>query len=98
MLGGMSIRNNWVDVITIVVVGILGFYMIQQNFSVIAMILGVILGPIAEENLARSLQISGGSFDIFITRPISLFLVIVLLMVLSGPLLSTISKKLNILR
>lgn len=95
MLGGMSIRNNWVDVITIVVVGILGYYMIQQNFSVIAMILGVILGPIAEENLARSLQISGGSFDIFITRPISIFLVFVLLIILSGPLLGTISKKLR---
>ena len=75
MLGGISFRNNWVDIITIVVLGVIGYVMIRNDYSVIAFVLGVILGPIAEENLIRSLQISDGSFTIFLTRPLSLLLV-----------------------
>jgi len=50
--------------------------MIRNDYSVIAFVLGIILGPIAEENLIRSLQISDGSFGIFLTRPLSLLLVL----------------------
>jgi putative tricarboxylic transport membrane protein len=86
-LGGFAIRNNWVDILTILAMGILGYYMVRSNYSIIALVLGAILGPIAEENLQRSLQLSGGSWDIFFTRPISLVMVIMLAMVLFGPVI-----------
>jgi len=87
VLGSLTLRNNWVDVATLILLGLVGFIMVRQNYSVIAMVLGVILGPIAEENLHRSLQISDGSFVIFLQRPISLLLLLATSVILFGPIL-----------
>lgn len=84
-LGGLTLRNNWIDILTILVLGILGYCMIENNYSIIALVLGAILGPIAEENLHRSLQLGGGSWDIFFTRPISMVMIVMLIVVLLGP-------------
>ena len=84
-LGAFSLRTNWMDVVTVVVLGFIGFYMKKYNYSIIAFVLGVVLGPIAEENLFRSLQISDGSFLIFVTKPLSLLLVIMIVLLLFGP-------------
>lgn len=84
-LGGITLRNNWTDIITILVLGIIGYYMVQYDYSIIAFVLGVILGPIAEENIHRSLQLSGGSWGIFINRPISLIMVLMLIVIIFGP-------------
>lgn len=61
--------------------------MVKHNDSVIAFVLGIVLGPIAEENLFRSLQISGGEYSIFISpsQPLSLVITILILIVLLGP-------------
>lgn len=50
--------------------------------------LGLILGPMVEENLRRSLLISRGDFSIFFTRPISLsflILAVFILAIVLGP-------------
>jgi putative tricarboxylic transport membrane protein len=62
--------------------------MVQHDYSIIAFLLGVILGEIAEENLLRSLQISEGSFLIFVMRPLSLLLVLAILVILLGPFIT----------
>ncbi|WP_101295846.1 tripartite tricarboxylate transporter permease [Halegenticoccus soli] len=85
MVGGYTLRTNWIDVATVVSLGILGYLMVKYNYSIIAFVLGVVLGPIAEENLIRSLQLSGGSYSIFVTEPLSLLIVILILVVLFGP-------------
>lgn len=95
-LGGFSLRNNWLDVATILIFGILGFYMVKHNYSIIAMVLGVILGPIAEVNLFRSLQISNFSLMIFVTRPLSLLLVAMLVFVLLTPFIKLFREQYNI--
>jgi putative tricarboxylic transport membrane protein len=84
-LGALALRNNWVDVFTILALGFIGFYMRQHNYSIIAFVLGIVLGPIAEQNLLRSLQLSGGSLDIFIEKPLSLVLVVAIILILVGP-------------
>ncbi len=89
MLGSFSLRGgNWVDVATLVGLGIVGYFMVKYNYSIIAFVLGVVLGPIAEENLARSLQLSDGSLMIFVTRPLSLLLVILTVAIVLGPIIS----------
>nr|WP_158059672.1 tripartite tricarboxylate transporter permease [Halorussus halophilus] len=88
-LGALALRNNWVDVWTIIVLGMVGYFMKKYNYSIIAFVLGAILGPIAEENLYRSLSISGGSFSIFLTDPLSLVLVVLTIVILAGPYLKT---------
>lgn len=85
MLGSLTLRSNWVDVSLVVLLGLIGYYMRKHDYSVIAFVLGFVLGPIAEQNLLRSLQLSGGSFAIFIEKPLSLMLVIAILVILMGP-------------
>jgi putative tricarboxylic transport membrane protein len=85
MVGGYTLRSNWVDVITVLVLGFLGYIMVRKNYSIIAFVLGVVLGPIAEGNLMRSLQISGGSYDIFVTKPLSLLITVGISVILFGP-------------
>lgn len=87
VVGGYSLRTNWIDVVTIIVLGVLGYMMVKHDYSIIAFVLGVVLGPIAEENLMRSLQLSDGSYLIFVTRPISLVIVLLIVAVLVGPYL-----------
>jgi putative tricarboxylic transport membrane protein len=94
-VGGYAVRSNWIDVLTLLVLGVIGFYMKKHGFSVIAFVLGFVLGPIAEENLFRSLQLSDGSFTIFITQPVSALLVVIILVVLIGPYYDSIKKSLK---
>lgn len=92
ILGGYTLANNWIDVWTVLTLGVVGYFMVRYDYSIIAFLLGIILGGIAEENLMRSLQLSGGSYDIFVTRPISLILVVLTLVILFGPF---VKSKLN---
>ncbi|WP_418282899.1 tripartite tricarboxylate transporter permease [Halorubrum sp. DTA98] len=85
MVGGYTLRSNWVDVITVLGLGFLGYIMVKENYSIIAFVLGVVLGPIAEENLIRSLQISDGSYLIFVTKPLSLIITALIFVILLGP-------------
>lgn len=85
MIGGYTLRTNWIDVVTVVGLGLLGYLMVKYNYSVIAFVLGVVLGPIAEENLLRSLELSNGTYSIFVTKPLSLILVVCILIILLGP-------------
>jgi putative tricarboxylic transport membrane protein len=87
VIGSVALRNNIIDVFTVALMGLLGYYMKQHDYSIIAFLLGVILGPIAEENLNRSLAISGGSYDIFVADPISQVLTLLIALVILGPLL-----------
>lgn len=95
-VGGYTLRSNWFDIVTIVMLGIIGYFMMKHNYSIVGFILGVVLGPIAEENLARSLRISDGSLMIFVQKPLSLLIVILIVMVLFGPFFKPyVQKKLS---
>ncbi len=89
-LGTYALRINPVDIVTIIVFGIIGFYMVRYNYSVIAFVLGVVLGDIAEENLYTAMQLSQGSYMIFVDpftygRWLSPFLVLIIVLLLVGP-------------
>ncbi|MCR4706645.1 MAG: C4-dicarboxylate ABC transporter permease, partial [Clostridiales bacterium] len=49
-----------------------GFFMKKYHFPGAPLVLGVILGPIAEKNLDRALQLSKNDWTVFLRRPISL--------------------------
>ncbi|WP_049928551.1 tripartite tricarboxylate transporter permease [Halopiger goleimassiliensis] len=88
VVGGYSLNTNWADVATVLILGIVGYIMVQHDYSIIAFVLGVVLGPIAEENLMRSLQLSDGSYLIFINpyeQPISFLITIMIFVVIFGP-------------
>lgn len=93
--GAISLRTNWVDVLTVFVLGVIGYWMLKSNYSVIAFVLGVILGPIAEENFVRSLQLSEGSYVVFATRPISAILLLATFLILFVPFLKNAYEQLR---
>lgn len=85
LAGVYTINISWIDVFTVFLLGIGGFYMRKYDFSIVAFLLGAILGRMAEENLFRSLQISGGSYDIFFESYLSIGLIIVTLLIVFSP-------------
>lgn len=87
VLGALSLNGNYTDVFVVLVMGAIGYLMNAHGYSIIALLLGLILGPIAEENLYRSLQLSGGSFDIFVASPLRIILVMMTVLVIIGPYL-----------
>jgi putative tricarboxylic transport membrane protein len=71
---GLKIFNLWL----MVPVGIIAYYLTEMGYPVPPLVIGVILGPMADENLRRALMVSQGSFTPFFTRPVALILVIVI--------------------
>ena len=77
LVGAFALRNNMGDVIVALAFGLVGYFMIVFGYSRVAVVLALILGPIAERNFLQSRQIWNNDYSVFFTRPISLVLVIV---------------------
>lgn len=75
-IGVFALHNSIEDIWTLFFFGILGFIMRQFGFPLAPMILGVVLGNIAELNLARALAIDSDPM-LFFLRPWSLFFAII---------------------
>ncbi len=86
MIGTYSLALSIVDVIIAISFGLIGYLMIKYNYSVITLILGLILGPIIESNIHRSLQL--GDPSIFIAEPLRIVLIIVIVASLLAPVVS----------
>jgi len=84
-LGVYSVANSLVDVLIMFVIGIIGFFMRRYDVPVGPMILGVILGPMMEEQFRQALQLSQADPTIFLTRPISAALLLIAVAVLVLP-------------
>jgi TctA family transporter len=79
VVGSFAIRNNLFDVGVVLFFGVLGFAMERADMPLAPLILGLILGPMIEENLRIGLIKTSGSFAAFVTRPISIGLVVILI-------------------
>ena len=70
-LGVYSANNSIFDVGVVLLIGIFGFLFSKMRFEPAPLLLGVVLGPMVEENFRRALLLSRGDMSIFVTRPIS---------------------------
>jgi len=70
-IGVYSTQNNVFDIYVLLAFGLLGYVMMLLRFEPVPLLLGLILGPLFEENLRRTLLLSRGDFGVFIERPIS---------------------------
>ncbi len=83
LIGSYAINYAAADIIIMAAFGLIGYVAKKTDFELTPMVFGLVLGPMLENALRRSLVISIGNFGIFFTRPISLiFLVISLLFLL----------------
>lgn len=91
-IGIFSLQSQWIDILLLSMFGVMGYIMDKYDYSVIALVLGVILGPIAEENLHRTMQLAGGSWTYLASRPLSLVLIMVILLILFSPVISRLKN------
>jgi putative tricarboxylic transport membrane protein len=71
LIGVYSVNNTVVDIYITILFGIVGYLMQKFGFEAAPLALAFVLGPMLETALRESLQMSGGSFSILFTRPIS---------------------------
>lgn len=89
MVGSYSIYNNVADIYTMVVVGLLAHALRKAGFMPGPIVLGLILGPIAEKGLSQSLLMAraGGSIGaVFFGRPIAIVLIVLTVASIAAPL------------
>ena len=92
-MGVYGMRQSAFDVFLLYVVGLLGFVMRRYGFPAAPVIVGMILGPLAEEQMRRSLSISQGEWSIFLTHGISAFFLGLTVLVLVAPWIAKQVKK-----
>lgn len=92
-VGAYSINHMMIDVCVMAFFGILGYFMNRLQFSMSAVVIGMILGNMAESNLRRSMVMYGGDTSVFFTRPISCIFIIITVITLISPVLFPLVKK-----
>jgi putative tricarboxylic transport membrane protein len=81
------------DLVLLFVVGAVGYLMRRFDFPVAPCIIGMILGPLAEENFRRALTISRGDASVFVTSPISATLLGIATLIIVAPWLLRLRQR-----
>jgi putative tricarboxylic transport membrane protein len=87
-LGAYAVNAQVIDLIILLVIGLLGFMMRRYGLPVVPAIIGVILGPRAELQLRRALQISNGELSGLVDSLLAIIIYAVILVVLLWPLIN----------
>jgi putative tricarboxylic transport membrane protein len=93
VVGTFAIRNNFGDIWIMVVFAIMGFFMERYGYPLAPLILGVVLGPIAEENLRQAMIISGNDPMALVGSPLSTTLIMLSLVSLFFPQLRKLWRR-----
>jgi len=87
ILGAFAARNNITDVWLLVVFGVLGYLAERYRFPVSPLVLGAILGPLAESTFMTTMISFGNDWTVFFTRPVAGVVMALSLVTLAVPLL-----------
>jgi putative tricarboxylic transport membrane protein len=93
VVGVFASGNAVFDVFVMVVFGVLGYLMRKFGYEPAPLVLAFVLGPMLENNLRKSLILSHGDFQIFITRPISAACLLLAVAALIAPLLPALARR-----
>ena len=84
-VGAYGMRQSAFDLFLLYGIGLLGVIMRRFDFPTAPVVVGMILGPLAEAQMRNAVSIGEGSWWIFLQRPMSLTLIIIVLAVLIIP-------------
>ena len=84
-VGAYGMRQSAFDLVLLYGIGLLGLVMRRFDFPTAPVVVGMILGPLAEAQLRNALSIGEGKWTIFLERPMSLTLLCVVFAVLVLP-------------
>ncbi|MGC3962271.1 MAG: tripartite tricarboxylate transporter permease [Rhodocyclaceae bacterium] len=91
-IGVYTVSNTTADVFLTAGFGLLGYVFIKLECDPAPLLLGFILGPLMEENFRRALIITQGDFHVFVSRPISVTLLVAATVLLITLLLPAIRR------
>jgi putative tricarboxylic transport membrane protein len=84
-VGAYGMRQSAFDLFLLYAIGVLGLVMRRFNFPTAPVVVGMILGPLAEAQLRNAISIGEGSAMVFLQRPMSLTLLLIVVAVLVVP-------------
>jgi putative tricarboxylic transport membrane protein len=93
ILGAFAARNNITDVWLLVVFGVLGYLAERFRFPVPPLVLGVILGPLAEQNFMTTMISFNNDWTVFFTRPVSGAVMVIGILTLVYPVFRHMRRK-----
>ena len=91
-VGAYSTTDNVFAIYLTLFFGVVGYVMNTFNYPVAPLILGMILGPMLEENFRRALLVSRGDFTVFLSRPVSAVLLALAVVAIVVTFLPTIRR------
>jgi putative tricarboxylic transport membrane protein len=92
-LGAYAAGGTSIDLLVLCALGLLGLLMSTAGVPVAPAVVGLILGPLAEQQLRRALTLSEGDPSILVSSPITVFLWIVVLLALLIPVVLPIARR-----
>jgi putative tricarboxylic transport membrane protein len=84
-IGTYGISNSVVDLVLLYGIGVVAMFMRRFDFPTAPVVIGMILGPMAEQAMRQALTISQGDWSVFVTRPGSAALLALAVLALVGP-------------
>jgi putative tricarboxylic transport membrane protein len=84
-VGVYGMRQSAFDLYLMLALGMVGVVMRRFDFPTAPVIVGLILGPLAEAQMRNAVSIGQGSFMVFLQRPMSLFLLVCVALILITP-------------
>jgi putative tricarboxylic transport membrane protein len=86
-LGAYALRNDLADVWLTMLFGVLGFFMRRYDLPIPPLVMGIILGPMAEQYFLTSMVSHDNDLTVFVTRPVSAVILACSLFMIVWPLL-----------
>lgn len=93
IVGSYAINNSVFDIGTMLLMGVVGYFMEANGYPVAPIVLGLVLGPILEQNFMISMIKSEWDLTLFFIRPISAILGGLTIIVWFFPVLATFLEK-----
>ena len=97
VMGTFAVRNNITDVFVMLIFGVVGYLLKLYKYNVVPIVLGLILGPIAEKGLQQAILLNGNStakaVSSIFTRPICLVLLALMIISVATPYIMEIRDK-----
>ena len=88
-LGAYALRNDMADVWLTMLFGVLGFFMRRYDLPIPPLVMGIILGPMAEQYFLTSMVSNANDLTVFVTRPVSAVVLLCSLFMVVWPVLKT---------
>ncbi len=93
LVGSYAIRQNFFDVILTLCFGVAGYILSKADFPSAPVVLGLVLGSMFEGEFRRALKLGGGSWAIFLERPIALIIILLAFAIIASTLWKSVKQR-----